>query len=189
LPFAGERHALLRLSALQELAPFHRLRSVAARVPASLLLSNRGGSCLIFAFSPSLTRRRANPATPSARSVNSCAASRCQRLEFKRLEIVDMLRITSFKARASGAQRQCPGRERPLTAARAGTRCARRRGILRQAGSPNAHQRRYRGCAGLSRSSPPPSPAARRSPTWWVAAAKVEPSAPRLLRLFQPTRL
>jgi hypothetical protein len=63
------------------------------------------------------------------------------------------------------------------------------RGILRQAGSPNAHQRRYRGCAGLSRSSPPPSPAARRSPTWWVVAAKVEPSAPRLLRLFQPTRL
>jgi len=41
------------------------------------------------------------------------------------------------------------------------------RGILRQAGSPNAHQRRYRGCAGLSRSSPPPSPAARRSPTCW----------------------
>jgi hypothetical protein len=147
------------------------------------------GHVLSSPLAPALQGDARIPATPSARSVNSCAASRCQRLEFKRLEIVDMLRITSFKARASGAQRQCPGRERPLTAARAGTRCARRRGILRQAGSPNAHQRRYRGCAGLSRSSPPPSPAARRSPTWWVAAAKVEPSAPRLLRLFQPTRL
>ena len=92
---------------------------------------------------------KANPATPSARPVNSCAVSRCQRLGFRRFEIVDMLRITSFKARASGRTANA-GRERPLTAARVGAGCARRRGISAGPGSPNAHQRRYRAAGGLS---------------------------------------
>jgi hypothetical protein len=49
-----------------------------------------GSHALLFAFSPSFTRRSANPAAPSARPVNWCAASRCRRVEFKWFETVDM---------------------------------------------------------------------------------------------------
>ncbi len=48
-----------------------------------------------------------------------------------------MLRITSFKVRASGRTANA-GRERPLTAARVGAGCARRRGIIRR---PRKHER------------------------------------------------
>lgn len=48
-----------------------------------------------------------------------------------------MLRITSFKARASGRTANA-GRERPLTAARVGAGCARRRGY---SAGPEKHER------------------------------------------------